>query len=344
MLSLGRRSFILFGLASAFGSSVRAYQKGHSRLGVNFSVVDIDKARIPSCSLHNEHGATFVGHAFLPRYAMVRDRVKRTLHLLRDHGADSIRCLIWFNATRSQSGDTVSIDDGESVGRNLTLFGNDMVEVGISRLMVAFGPQGPHFPGCRQVTWGDCFIPRTLQETFRFIFDVRAAFVLPRKLSLWLDLLNEGAPADNLPPAIKDQFLKFMNYVVPKFRAQYPDDRISISMQAGQLTSRIRYLLENFDPSGIGPDFYSVHLYKSSSGNPLATLQQLLPTIRERPRPLFVGEIEDDPGYYLKVDSYLRSAIPEQYYGLMVWPLQNPGDLCSIDTDAGEIDLRSSSQ
>jgi hypothetical protein len=311
-------------------------------LGVNLSVVDIDKSKIEKCASANDHGGPISGRAFLPKYASsaVRERVKRSLEVLKSHGTTSIRTLIWFSEKSSQDGNVIGIDDAEELGRNLTLFSDDMLQAGIARLMISFSPQSHLAPACRGSVWGDCFVKDSLQESTSLILNVRRSFEPASDLDLWLDLNNEGVPAENLPIGARNAFIEYMRYVVPHYRSVFPLDRISISMQAGPLDQRMRYLLENFDVSGAGPDFYSLHLYKSSAPDPMPVLEALIDLIRTHRRPIFIGEIEDDPVYYSGVYQFLQSAIGEDCRGVLVWPLRNPRDQCAIDTEPDEISFK----
>jgi hypothetical protein len=340
------RRVLIAGLAATLAGflehdALRADSDVDLRFGVNLSVIDIDTAKVPFCSIKNEHHATFVGHAFLPRYrtALVRDSVRRTLKALRDRNIGSIRCLLWFDKARSPSGDTCSVRDGDLLGDNLSEFAEDMSEAGLEQLMVAFSPQGIHSPSCRRTSWGDCFSESTVEQTADFILDVRKGFNAPTRMSLWFDLINEGIPANNLPEVIRMQFLTYMKSVVPLYRKNFPRDRISASMQGGQIKDRLGYLLENFDHDGAGADFYSIHLYKSA-GDARSVLKDFFPTIAKRPRPLFIGEIENDRDYYLAVDAFLRESVPREYRGILVWPLHNPKNQCAIDTEPRDIEFR----
>jgi len=308
------------------------------RYGVNFSVVDIDKTKIGQCT-SGDHSATISGRAFLPNYQsrLVRDSVNKSLMQMKAEGVSSIRSLIWFAEKASSDRNTCGINQGREIGANLRLFAEDLARAGMGTLIVAFSPQARSAPICRQKNWGDCFEEQTLANSGRFIADVRQSFASPYGIDVWFDLNNEGVPANSLPKQAKDGLIEYMRNVSLSQRSAFPSDRLSMSMQASSLQERMRYLLDNFDSQGVGPNFYSLHLYKSSSPDPESTLLQFAELVRARPRPVFIGEVEDDPAYFLRVKQVLERSIPEYLESIVVWPLRDSKNQCAIDTEPSEV-------
>jgi hypothetical protein len=299
-----------------------------ARLGLNFIMTGINRDQIPQCIARRNKSAPLAGRAFLPQYDKGPIR-----------SFTSLRHLIWFGEGPVLPENVFHVSRGREAGEKFAAFVEDARSAGFEELMLAFGPQAGSRPSCRKEQWGDCYDSRTASNSTDFVLSCRRQFVIATGFSLWVDLLNEGAPSDSTK-GTHDAYVSYVRQTSSAYRSAFPRDKITVSIQANYVDQRLKWLSDEFYALGGTPDFFSIHIYKATT---LGRLEQNLATfaafVRKTGKPVFVGETDADPIFLRRIAGLLSDEHKLDVRSILIWPLRDRSSGCAMDIDADEVQL-----
>lgn len=191
----------------------------------------------------------------------VRELVQSQLLAMREQGVTSLRFMVWYAATPSESWGQVQIGrDGRlprKLATNLTRFFSDVDAAGFTRLSVSFAPKGTIGPQFAN------YDPALLPLNWALLVQVRGLLKASGIADTRLDLLNEGSPNlyTRTGPSYDDNLTDYLQEMYRRYVDAYGHADVTVSA-VSEDPSALPALLTILQGAGRPlPQWYEVHAY-----------------------------------------------------------------------------------
>ncbi len=297
--------------------------------GSNYAWYDIDESQTSGNSCREPYGIIANYHV-----GGVRDTVKIQLVSMRDNRQEKLRIPIYH--MRNPSGGTIlnsingQLQDQDEA--NLTLFLQDIVAAGFNELEVGFFPQGSNNPtiwDSNNYGWQETYF----QENWNFIYRTHDVLEDAGISTLRIDLMNEGAPADN--QALTKQYVTELWWNYNSIFGK--SDTIGFSI-GGADSDRYNNLVDALNETGYGlPYLWGIHIYEDLFDGNLEELDEHMSNANDS-RSWVIGEtFYDDQSVK---EHFETSSIRRTIWHVYQWPLTSDRG-CDGHVDVGvPVDFR----
>jgi hypothetical protein len=298
-------------------------------IGVNYT-----HYAFPNCTFHR----TYIPASY--HRPGVAQKVHNQLSGMRKAGVDTIRTVLWHDATGQDWGPIPSAGGAlrEPFRTNLIRYVTEVKRFGFARLTIAFHPERTHNPLRRAYT------PDKFAQNWRFIREVRSVVKRHGPRNTRFDLFSEGAPNETPTryepvPAQTGQYISRLYRLYVK---RYGNRDVTVSavgsFTAAEETNRLENLIRILRSSGAPlPRWYDLHIGydPTEAAHALRQAEAVLNRNRQH-QPLVIGDLGyDNPQIARAIKRVLRrSARPLEEvspwytrvrFGCQVTPPYAPG-------------------